>query len=703
MRRTGGEVGVPELEPEVFDSAIVAVALTAGPDHRLVYRNDAFQELFGPRPLGDPARAAFPEPTATRWLRMLDEVHRDRRARQVTSARTTTGSAPGAPAGRHFVYSCSPVVSRHGPGVLTVAVDTTRQIEAMKRAEDLSEERHQALQRYEALMSAVPQIVWLMKPDGAITELVGGFEEFTGTPWRPRIDEEWLAGVHPMDRERLVQTWRDAATGTPSFFACTFRLRTASGEYRHVQSRAVPIVRDGVVVEWIGATADIEDQWRNRLRERLLARVASVTAADDLPQAFAAVAAAVVPDLTDACVVCLLPASGVAAPAGPLTATRVASVARAGLPPVPPISDQPYAVGQLAQQVVESGRPKLLTFPAGDPPGGVLPEMSMAWMRKVRSTSLTVVPIVIDAAVVAYACAVGCGESPPPGPGDLALLGEILHGVREPLRQALELERTRQTALTLQRALLTPTPRVPGAELAANYQPASRTAEIGGDWYDALLLPDGGVALTIGDIAGHDLEAATSMSQLRSMLRVIAYDQGRPHSPAEALSTLDRVADGLDMAPLVTAVHVSLTPEESGGWHAAWSSAGHPPPLLIPARGAPRYLGADGADLPLCVAPEVPRTTRHHDLGTGDTLLLYTDGLIEVPGRDISEGMADLAAHAEEIRRGGGTLAELCARLLAAVVDRRDDAAVIGFRPLPRGLAADGDPDPGPGDRRPGR
>jgi PAS domain S-box-containing protein len=687
MTRIGQRAGVPELEPEVFDDAIVAVALTSGQDHRLVYVNDAFRKLFGPREIGVRAADAFTEPNAARFITMLDQVYGDRIARQVTSPRTTEGTAPGAPGRRHFMYSASPVVSRYGPGVLAVAVDTTAQVDAAERVERLSEERHRALLRYEALMSAVTQIVWLMKPNGEISELVGGFEKFTGTPWRPVINEEWLEGVHPHDRAHLMRAWEEASRDTPSFFVCTFRLRTASGEYRHVQSRAVPIVREGVTVEWIGATADVEDQWRNRLRERLLARVATVTAADDVPQAFAAVAAAVVPELTDACAVFMLPVPGLPGGGGPLTAARVASSARPGLPELPPLLNQTSTVGPVAQQVIENRRPKLLVFPAGRPPAGAVPELSLSWLRAARATSLTLVPIVIDSAVVAFACAAGCADSPPPGSADLALLGEVLHEVREPLRQALELQRTRHTALTLQRALLTPTPLVPGAELAAHYQPASKTAEIGGDWYDALLLPDGSVTLSIGDIAGHDLDAATSMSQLRSMLRVIAFDQSRPHTPAESLAQLDRVADGLEIAPLVTAVHVRLTPGRAGGWHAAWSNAGHPPPLLLPVDGPPHFLEGEGPDLPLCVAPTMPRTTWHYDLKTGDTLLLYTDGLIEVPGTDLAEGMARLAEMADEGRMSGMSLADLCAHLLAAVEERRDDAAVIGFRPVPGGLA----------------
>jgi PAS domain-containing protein len=684
MTRTGGP-GVPQLEPEVFDDAIVAVALTSGAEHRLVYYNDAFRKLFGPRELGARAADVFTEKQGADYVRTLDEVLHDGRGRQVTGPRTIEGRSPGAPGRRHVVYSCSPAVSRFGRGVLTVCVDSTAQVEAVERAERLSAERQEALHRYEALMGAVTQTVWLMQPDGAIAELVGDFEGFTGKRWRPVIDEQWLTLVHPHDRGHLVRTWQEAAEGTPSMFVCTFRMRTTGQDYRHVQSRAVPIVRDGVIVEWIGATADIEDQWRNRLRERLLARVAAVTAADDVPHAFAAVSAAVVPELTDACAVFLLPTPGVAAEDDPPTATRVASTARPGLPDLPPLLGQTYTVGPIARQVIESRRPKLLVFPAGSPPAGILPEVSLDWLRAARATSLTLVPIVIDSAVVAFACAAGCADSPPPGPRDLALLGEVLHEVRDPLRQALELQRTRHTALTLQRALLTPTPSVPGAELAAHYQPASKTAEIGGDWYDALLLPDGSVTLSIGDIAGHDLDAATSMSQLRSMLRVIAYDQSRPHSPAESLAQLDRVVDGLAIAPLVTAVHVRLRPRADGGWHAAWSNAGHPPPLLLPAAGHPRFLEGAGPDLPLCVAPALPRTTWHFDLGPGDTLLLYTDGLIEVPGTDLAHGMSDLAASAAAATRRGMPLGEVCALLLGGVADRRDDAAAMAFRPtLPR-------------------
>ncbi|MFC8452011.1 SpoIIE family protein phosphatase [Kitasatospora sp. NPDC057223] len=676
-------MGEPQLTPEVFDRAIVAVALTAGPDHRLVYRNEAFGDLFGPRTLHSPIRDVFTEPGVERLFTLLDLVLADGTARQVTAPRTVQATGDGRPDHRHFVYSCAPATSRFGPGVLITAIDTTEQVHSAQRAEELSTERLYALQRYEALISAVSQLVWLTRPDGSMAELVPGWEALTGHPWRDTMDEGWFEVIHPLDRDGLVQRWVTAATGEPSMFEHTFRLRAAAGGYRHVASRAVPIVRDGRLLEWIGATVDVEDQWRNRLRERLLARAVAVSEATHPEDAFAAVVNLVVPDLTDACTVFLL--SGHTPPngAGELTGTRIASTARAGLPPLPPLDRQTFRLGPQARQAVADRTPVLLTFPAGRVPDGLVPEESARWLDEAGATSLTLLPVVIDGSAVALAAAAGCEGNPPPGRADIDLLQEVLQHAQTPLRQALELQRTRHTALVLQRALLTEPPRVPGAEIAARYQPSSRTAEVGGDWYDAFVLPDDSLALTIGDVAGHDLTAATTMGQLRSMLRAVAYNRTHLHTPADTLAGLDAAAEGLGVASFATAVHLHLA-RAGEGWTAAWSNAGHPPPLLVPARGEPRLLAAPDADVPLCVAPGEPRRTHRTALGPGDTLVLYTDGLVEVPGENLAAGLARLAATAGGAR--GLPLEEFCDHLLAQVTDIRDDIALIAFRA--DGLAA---------------
>ena len=656
----------PVLDPVVFDDVAAAVALLAGPEHRLLYTNAVFTRLFGARRLGLPAVEAFPDPDAGRFLSVLAEVRATGRPLQVTGAREPDAGEPGQ--ARHFAYSCSPVATRRGPGILVIALDTTRATDA--------------LHRYEALTSAVSQMVWTVRPDGTMSELVPGWERVTGTPWRSRADEAWFAHIHPRDRDRLRDTWRAAATTRPpQVFECTFRVRTGSGEYRHMFSRAVPIVRGHRVVEWIAATADIEDGWRARLRERLLAKIADAPRTG-LPQAFAAVVDAVVPDLADACLILLLSHDEWPLPAHvPLEARRVATATRPGLPAPPALLGQSLPVSAQLRAGLERRESRTFVFPSdGSVPPDLVPAVTERWLAAAGATSLTLVPLAVDDVVLGYAATATCGDSPLPGPADTELLHEVLHHARRPIRQVLDHQQARRTALGLQRAHLTRPPDVPGADLAAWYQPASSTSEIGGDWYDAFTLPDGSLVLDIGDVAGHDLTAATAMGQLRSMLRALAYNSGPGAGPADVLSRLDDVANGLAQAPFTTAVHTRLTRRPGGGWRAVWSNAGHPPPLLVPARGEPRYLTGSGEDLPLCVDIGRGRATHRHTLRAGDTLLLYTDGLIETPAATLTDGQQRLAEAASRYRHL--PLPELLRRL-QSLSDHRDDTAMIAFRAGP--------------------
>ena len=649
----------PVLDPRAFDTAIAAVAVVVGPEHRLIYHNPAFTGMFGDRTTGLPARLAFPEPEALPFIALLDDVRATGRAHQVTTTRTT---APTAPERRHFVYSVSPVTTPEGPGILALAIDATAEATT----------RH----RYEALVSAVSQMVWVLREDGSATELVSGWERFTGRPTVPRLSAEWLRAVHPRDRRRLLTAWREALRGAGGMFQCSFRVQAASGEYRHVRTRAVPVTADGVLVEWIGTTSDVEDDWRARLRQHLLAQVADATG-PSLTDTFGAMARVVVPDLTDACLILLLPDGFDRHPRERLTATRIAAAARPGLPAPPRLSRRSIEAGPDIRQAVLEGAPRLVTFPAGRVPPGIVPEVSQRWLTRVRATSLAIVPMTVDGTVLAYAVAASCGNSPPPGPADLALLQEVLQSAQGPLRQALDHQQARQTALTFQRAQLTATPTVAGAELAAHYLPAVVTAEVGGDWYDAFTLADGALVLDIGDVVGHDLTAATAMGQMRSMLRALSYNRPADATPAYVLRQLDNVAEGLGVTTLATAVHARLVPGP-GGWLAEWSNAGHPPPLLIPAAGPPRYLTTQDPDPPLCVAPAAPRTTHRQRLEPGDCLLLYTDGLVETATAPIDDGLRRLAAAADEHRRLPAR--DLLARL-AVLGDGRDDIAMIAFRP----------------------
>ncbi|MFF6872564.1 SpoIIE family protein phosphatase [Streptomyces sp. NPDC007910] len=656
------------LDPKLFDATVAAVALFGGPEHLLIYVNAAYRRMLGDRPLRRPAHEAYPEPSAARFLAVLDDVLATGRPRQLTDSLLPV---PGGPEEvRYFVTSCTPVATPVGDGVLVVILETTAET--------------RALQRFEALVTAVSQMVWVVRADGRVEEIVPGWEKLTGAPLPHGEGEEMYARIHPRDRQALVDAWRLAqARRPPEIYQNTFRLRTADGSYRHMSTRCVPIVRDGRAEEWIAATVDVEDAWGAELRDHLLARVAQ-TSGGGLDTAFAAVADSVVPDLTDACVILLLSHEEWPLPEhATVTARRVASATRPGLPPAPAPMGQSVTVTPVMREVLESREPRTFRLPAdGRIPPGLVPEVTERWLTASGATSMTLVPLVVDDIVLGYATTATSGDTPVPEPADVELLREVLHHAQRPIRKVLDLQRARRTALSLQRAQLTRPPAVPGASLAARYQPASPANEIGGDWYDAITLPDGTLVLDIGDVAGHDLGAATVMGQMRSMLRALAWNKGPDCMPAAVLGMLDDAAEGLDAGSFTTVVHTHLRRRPDGTWRMTWSNAGHPPPLLIPARGEPRFLDGSGEDPPLCVAPGFPRTTHTHGLAPGDTLLQYTDGLIETPGTSLDTGQRCLlraaALHRDE------ALPDLL-RLLQDLSDHRDDTAMIAFRAEPAG------------------
>ncbi|SEG84063.1 Stage II sporulation protein E (SpoIIE), partial [Actinacidiphila yanglinensis] len=139
---------------------------------------------------------------------------------------------------------------------------------------------------------------------------------------------------------------------------------------------------------------------------------------------------------------------------------------------------------------------------------------------------------------------------------------------------------TQRIAERLQRSLLPSLPDIAPLGLAAGYEPSQTTAEVGGDWYDCFVLPQGDIALIIGDVTGHDLQATVTMSQLRNMLRGIACDRQEP--AGKILGRLDRANHTLHPSTTATCVYALLKGEPGGPWVVEWSRAGHPPPLLIP-------------------------------------------------------------------------------------------------------------------------
>ncbi|MFD7628351.1 SpoIIE family protein phosphatase [Streptomyces sp. NPDC059851] len=216
------------------------------------------------------------------------------------------------------------------------------------------------------------------------------------------------------------------------------------------------------------------------------------------------------------------------------------------------------------------------------------------------------------------------------------------------VERALYLDERISVAHQLQQSMLTDLPEAPGLEIAALYRPAAHEHMVGGDWYDMYPLAPtdrggGSWAVTVGDIIGHDLAAATVMGQVRSMLRQADHDQPG-HAPHHALEALDTACHTIGVPAGGTLIHAHLTPRPRGHWHFAWTNAGHPPPLLArPGHGAESLPGNDILLHP--ALPPTPRTTHTRLLPPGSTLLLYTDGLIEHRHQDLDRAIDHAARH----------------------------------------------------------
>jgi PAS domain S-box-containing protein len=242
-------------------------------------------------------------------------------------------------------------------------------------------------------------------------------------------------------------------------------------------------------------------------------------------------------------------------------------------------------------------------------------------------------------------------------------------------------EREHRVAEILQRSLLPERlPELPGLALAARYLPAGRGAAVGGDWYDALELQDGRIALAVGDVVGHGLRAAAVMGQLRNALRAYALVDS---SPARIVGRLRRLVEVGGQEATATLLLLTLD-RETG--EIAYTSAGHPPPLLLTGEG-PRFL-EEGRSVPVGTIEPAAFEEARAVLPEGATLLLYTDGLVERRQTPIDASLDHLASTATASM--AGNLEGLCDSVLASMLspaERLDDVALLAVRRDPATVA----------------
>ncbi|OBJ88517.1 histidine kinase [Mycobacterium gordonae] len=262
---------------------------------------------------------------------------------------------------------------------------------------------------------------------------------------------------------------------------------------------------------------------------------------------------------------------------------------------------------------------------------------------------------------------------------DQTLLAVLAGRLGQGLQRVYQLDEQRETAVALQHAMLGPASLPEG--FAVRYLPASHPLQVGGDWYDVVDLDEDRVALIVGDCVGHGLAAATVMGQLRSACRALLLEQP---SPGAVLTALDRFAARLPGARCTTAFCAVLT-QETG--ELVYSSAGHPPPIMVYADGTMVLLGEEHG-LPLALRPNWQRPESRITMPPRATLLLYTDGLVERRGRSLDDGMTRAADLVQSGR--AQTLEEVADQLMSQLEPGGgypDDVAMLLYRqPAPFAL-----------------
>jgi PAS domain S-box-containing protein len=577
-------------------------------------------------------------------------------------------AAPGPLRERHWAFSWFPChdSETNVTGAVLIAADITdrqHSAEAVRRSEA----------RYRSLVQAGAQVVWVAAPSGEIAEDSPEWRWITGQSLQEYLGTGWLDAIHPEDRDRVERAWRECVR-TGKVFDNRYRVRTKAGAYRHYDVRAVPIERAGRIVEWVGASTDVTaqreaEEMRGRLTEQLSAAALRTAR---LQQATSMLAEALTVEQVVE-VITEVGRSAVGAERSAVALLDPDGLRMQTVNPGGPQADIPLDAPSVITEAVTTRRPVLVEDPAAlrrrfEPEANV-----DLYLRHSDEQAWVGLPMLAAGAPLG---AIRFSFTRPRRITEEervfleALAGQCALAVE----RATMFEREHTTAETLQRSLLPDRlPKVPGIVLEARYLPVTRNMEIGGDWYDAFNLPDGRLAIAAGDVMGKGLTAAAGMGRVRNALRALALTDPRP---AAVLAGLDRLFSATELEEQVTTVAYLVVDPATGEGLAG--NAGHLPPLRLRADGPPQ-LDTIEAGTPLGWAS--PRQQHTFRLPPGNTVVFYSDGLVENRTRGLDTGLDELLtvagqAPAEVLGHPDRLLEYLVERMLAGY-EQDDDVTVL--------------------------
>ena len=582
----------------------------------------------------------------------------------------------------------------HGPegeilGIALTAVDVTER----RQTEDVIRRKEE---RYRSLVEASSQVVWVADPDGQVIDDAAEWRGITGQSLAGYQAEGWLAVVHPEDRPRIEQMWHECVAANRTF-ETNYRIRSRSGTYRHFEVRAVPIWRGDEVVEWVGANTDVTGQreaeeMRGRLTEQLSAAALRTAR---LQQATSMLAEA----LTVTQVVQVITEVGRSAIGADRSSVALLDDDKLWLRIVNPGSQDASEVAGSGREDVYPGRDSFQVSEAtvlsiavresrpvlAESPDDLRLQLGGgeavdAFLRHSEERAWVGLPL------LAAGAPIGALRFAFTRPRSIteeervfleALAGQCALAVE----RALLFEREHKTAETLQLSLLPGSlPRLATMEMSARYYPATRHVQVGGDWYDVFPLPDDRLAVAVGDVMGKGVPAAASMGRVRNALRALALNDPRP---AAVLSGLDRLFTATeDVEQFTTVVYAVIDPESGAG---VLSNAGHPPPLIA-GRDTPARLSVAEPGTPLGWPSHRQQTS--FSIPPGNTVVFYSDGLVENRRRGVDAGLDELvgvaADAAPEVVGDPEILVDYLVDRMLAGYEQDDDVTVLALHVPPK-------------------
>ena len=524
-----------------------------------------------------------------------------------------------------FLMRATPV---HSQGAIAGWLAVMTDIDAERRSRD---DLVTSEARARTIANAMPQLIWVTTAAGRVISVNETLLAYTGKMLDDVRDNGWTSEIHPDDLEGLLATWNRAVERGDQY-ETQYRLRRFDGAYRWMLNKATPFRNaDGVILGWIGTATDIEEQKRAEDALRIVVDASSAFAETlDASVALKRLAEIAATYLADWCGVYIYDAE---ARLKPVTIVHRdpsrERFARDYLRRCPIGDADPIAI------VASSGVPLRIDSFSDEIDNEIDDPEQRSLVRTLGLRACLHIPLGVDSerfGVFSLAIA----ESDRRFTDEDQQLATLLaQRASIAVGNARLYERQREVARTLQASFLPPAlPHADGVQFDAVYAPGTRDLTIGGDWYDAFAFADGTIAFSIGDVAGHGLDAAVPMGKTRQTFRALAVVET---DPARALAGADSVLRREHPDVFVTAI---VGTYDTGTGALRYANAGHPPPFVRAQDGSLTRL--DAAGVPLGLGMFDALRTRETALAPGDLLVAFTDGLIETT-RDIEEGERILA------------------------------------------------------------